>query len=342
MAKLPPKKSDSSEGDWLNTYADMVTLLLTFFVLLFACSNLDETKLQFVYQAFKMRGKYINPVVAEPADPSVESNGGITDDATGVGGEGTMPQSYEELYKYLAEFIDSNSLSANVSIENSAAYLTLRFDSSVLFDGDSHILKDEGRQTLVKFSGMLHAMDPHIKKLTIAGHTSVGSSSVSDWNLSSLRACSVANFLESGVYEGLTTPVINPQKYKIVGLGNTQPRFPNDTEENKAKNRRVELMMLKDDLDMTDRDVIKDILKHDFNLDTENFNPDDPYQGQDSSTLPEGSADRIVSFIGETFGNNGGTVVGTMGPNAVDDSLFIEAEETESSAEGDEGANEEE
>lgn len=309
MAKLPPKKSGDSVGDWLNTYADMVTLLLTFFVLLFACSNLDETKLQFVYQAFKMRGKYINPVVAEPADPSVESNGGITDNATDIGGEGTMPQSYEELYQYLAEFIDSNSLSANVSVENSAAYLTLRFDSSVFFDGDSHILKDEGRQMLVEFSHILRALDSYTKLLTVAGHTSVGSSAVSDWNLSALRACSVTNFLESGVYEGMETPVMDPKKFRVKGVGNTEPRFPNDTEENKAKNRRVELMMLKNDLDLTDPEVIKDILKHDFNMDADPYNQDNPYEGQDTSTLPDGSADKIVSFITDTFKDNGASHV---------------------------------
>ena len=64
MAKLPPKQESGDSQEWLNTYADMVTLLLTFFVLLFACSNLDETKLQYVYQAFQMRGKYVNTIVA--------------------------------------------------------------------------------------------------------------------------------------------------------------------------------------------------------------------------------------------------------------------------------------
>lgn len=338
MAKLPPKKSEDSGGDWLNTYADMVTLLLTFFVLLFACSNLDETKLQYVYQAFQMRGKFINPVVAEPADPSVESNGGITNDPTGVGGEGNMPQSYPELYQYLAEYIDSNSLSANVSVENSAAYLTLRFDSSVFFDGDSHILKEEGRQMLAGFAPIIHAMDPHIKTLTVTGHTSLGSSSVSDWNLSALRACSVTNFLESGVYENLKTPVIDKSKFRVRGVGNTEPRFSNDTAEGRQKNRRVELVMLKDDLDLTDPEVIQDILKHDFNMDTEKFDENNPDNGKDHPTLPDGSAEKIVDFIENKFKGDGMTNVGTMGPGAVDGSMFIASENSETS--GDEGESE--
>lgn len=339
MAKLPPKKESGDSQEWLNTYADMVTLLLTFFVLLFACSNLDETKLQWIYQAFKMRGKYVNPIVYEQnSDPSAESSAGITDSPSQSGGDGNMPQNYPELYQYLAEYIDSNSLSSSVSVEDSGAYLTLRFDSSVLFDGDSHILKDEGRQLLVGFAPKLHALDPYIKLFTVIGHTSAGSSPVSDWNLSSLRACSVVNFFESGIYEGLSVPVISPEKFRTRGCGNTEPRFPNDTEENRAKNRRVEMVMVKSDIDMTSGAVLKDIMKHDLNMDPQEYDQNNPTKPE-TTTLPEGSADKIVSFIGDTFKNDGASHVGTTGPNAVDESLFIETEETESG--GDEGNSEE-
>ena len=134
MAKMPPKKGDSNVGDWLNTYADMVTLLLTFFVLLFACSNLDETKLQYIYQAFQSRGKYINNVVAE-LDPAAESTGGVTDSSTQqTGGEGEMPQSFDQLYVYLAEYIDNNNLADQVAVEPGAAHLTIRFNDSVFFE----------------------------------------------------------------------------------------------------------------------------------------------------------------------------------------------------------------
>ena len=52
MAKMPPKKGDSNVGDWLNTYADMVTLLLTFFVLLFAFSSVSDEKWNTLVEAF--------------------------------------------------------------------------------------------------------------------------------------------------------------------------------------------------------------------------------------------------------------------------------------------------
>ena len=59
MAKQLPKAQEENTGEWLNTYADMVTLLLTFFVLLFACSNMDETKIQYIMQAFQIWNDYL-------------------------------------------------------------------------------------------------------------------------------------------------------------------------------------------------------------------------------------------------------------------------------------------
>ncbi len=335
MAKLPPKQESGDSQEWLNTYADMVTLLLTFFVLLFACSNLDETKLQYVYQAFQMRGKYVNTIVAEPADPSVDSNGGITDNPTQVGGDGTMPQSFDELYQYLAEFIESNNLGDNVSIENNAAYFTLRFNSAVFFEPDQALLKDDGKDMLVKFSPYIKALDPHIKTLTVTGHTAAGTNSaISDWTLSSSRASSVANFLHTG----MTKSVISPEKYRTRGCGNTEPIAPNDTVEGRQQNRRVELVMLKDVDDPMDSDVLKDIIKHDYGLDGDEFDPNNPNAGKDPSTLPEGSVDKVIAFITDKFKGDGSTSAGTMGPGAVDGSMFIESEGSDNSGAADDGA----
>lgn len=53
------------KGNWLDTYADMVTLLLCFFVLLYSASSVDETKWQYIYQSFTSSGSYINPFVMD-------------------------------------------------------------------------------------------------------------------------------------------------------------------------------------------------------------------------------------------------------------------------------------
>ena len=320
MAKLPPKKQENSGGDWLNTYADMVTLLLTFFVLLFACSNLDETKLQYVYQAFQMRGKYLNPVVAKPSDSSSDNQSGFTDDKE----EGDNPQSFEELHQYLSEYIDENELNELMSVEEGAATLTIRFNNSVLFDGNSYMLREDGKKVLSDIIPGIKAIQSFIQSATVTGHTSAGQGIMSDWNLSALRACSVVNFMED--YNTLASG-----EYCAKGRGDKEPIARNDTLEGQQKNRRVEITFLKNDLDLSNKDVIMDILQHDFKLPNSVFNPDKPNKVDDYQTLPDGSADKIIGFIQDKYPDGNGTIVGTIGPGPVDGSQFIASTESTNS-----------
>lgn len=316
MAKMPKKSSGDSGGDWLNTYADMVTLLLTFFVLLFCCSNLDETKLQLVFQEFKSRGQFVNNVVAD-LDPNAESTGGVTSDKTDVGGEGEMPQSFDELYRYLADYVDMNNLADSVAVEQGAAHITIRFDDSVFFDGDSYELKDEGRAVLKGFIPAIKAVKQSVRSVTVSGHTSMAVSAVNDWALSSMRAVSVVNYLD---WNGM----VESEKYRVKGCGPYEPVADNDTAEGQRKNRRVEMMLLKEELDFTDPEVIKDILSHDFGIDASEFDPDGGNKEEDYTKLPDGSVDKIIGFIEDKFsGNIGSGTGGATGPSAVDDSAFL-------------------
>lgn len=319
MAKQLPKKAEENTGEWLNTYADMVTLLLTFFVLLFACSNLDETKLQYVFQEFKSRGRFLNQHVAE-LDPSAEGSGGVTDDTTQPGGEGTMPQSFEELYTFLADYVENNNLSESVSVEQGDTHIKIKFNSSVLFDGDSSYLKPEGRELLDNWIPALKAVKHTIARNTVSGHTSVGTSLVNDWNLSSLRAVSVVNYLESW-------ETMESEKYRVMGCG---PYEPDPNADSPAKNRRVEMLLLKNELDFTDIKVIQDILQHDYNLGTGMFDPDD-HKPSGESNLPPEAVDKIISYINEKFPGDV-TTVGTYGPTGVDGSKFILKDETSGGA----------
>ena len=63
MAKRRSGGGGEEKGNWLDTYADMVTLLLCFFVLLYSASSVDETKWQYIYQSFTSSGTYVNPFV---------------------------------------------------------------------------------------------------------------------------------------------------------------------------------------------------------------------------------------------------------------------------------------
>ena len=313
MAKLPPKKAEENTGEWLNTYADMVTLLLTFFVLLFACSNLDETKLQFVFQEFKARGKYINQVVAQQ-DPYAQGEGGITNSSDDPGGEGSMPQTFEELYTYLADYIEQNNLADSVTVEQGETHIKIRFNSSVMFDGDSAYLNDEGKAVLDAFIPPIRALKQYFARNTVSGHTSVGTSVINDWSLSANRAVTVANYL-------ISQNTLEEEKFRVMGCGPYEP-----VSDDPAENRRVEMLLLKNELDFTDMNVVQDILEHDYNVGTSIFDPENQ-KPDDIDKLPPGSVDKIVAFIGDKF-NGEHTTTGNFGPSAVDGSEFIAPEET--------------
>ncbi len=312
MAKQMPKKAEENTGEWLNTYADMVTLLLTFFVLLFCCSNLDETKMQYILQAFRSRGKFVNTVVDEQ-DTMAQGTGGTTDVTTPGGGDGTMPQSYEELYMYLAEYIEDAELSDSVSIEEGAAHLTIRFDNDVLFDGDSYMLKREGREVLNGIIPPIKALQKMFYSMTITGHTAMVNENIDSvhFSLSSQRACSVQLHLSS-------QDTIDPSKYRVKGVGPNEPLKDNT---DPAKERRVEITLVKNELDSTDKDVMMDIINHDFAVPAGAFDPD-KHTGNEPQNLPDGAPDKIIGFITDKF-NGTGTSVGTFGPEAIDGSGFI-------------------
>lgn len=318
MAKQRPPKQEENTGEWLNTYADMVTLLLTFFVLLFACSNLDETKLQYVFQEFKARGRYVNPYVMD-RDPMAETSGGTTDTSPEDGTSGSNLQNLDDLVAFLDQYIESNNLSQSISVEQGETHVKIKFNSAVLFDGDSSYLKPEGKKILDDWRPAIRMLRHTISRNTVSGHTSVGTSLVNDWTLSSLRAVSVVNYWNS--YGDDLNP-LEEEKYRVMGCG---PYEPEDAD-NPAANRRVEMLLLKNELDFTDIKVIQDILEHDYNLGTAMFDPESQKQ-PDESNLPPEAVDKIINFINEKFPGDV-TNVGSYGPTAVDGNKFIPKEET--------------
>lgn len=334
MAKLPPKKEEENTGEWLNTYADMVTLLLTFFVLLFACSNMDETKIQYIFQAFRVNGRFVNTVVAQPNDSQEEDGSGNSDSPDNKGGEGEQPQSMDTLYTYLADFIEDMELGESASLDQGAAHVTIRFDDNVFFDGDSYKLKNEGKEVLDGIIPALQAVDKSIEKIMVAGHTAyVPNPTMSILMLSSMRAVTVADYLKN---QGA---VDDYQKLTSHGYGDSKPIADNTTAEGKRKNRRVELIIQRnpEELDLNDPEVIQDMLKHDFSLPTQKYDPMDNTK-VDPETLPEGSADRIVAEIDKYY-TDAGVMTEVYGPGAISDEEFIITPEDQGEgAEGAEGA----
>lgn len=243
------KKSGGGGGDsWLNTYADMVTLLLTFFVLLFSMSTVSPEKWLKVVEAFseKETAEITQIVIealseAEDGFKATSNIGGAT--STGPG-EIELPEEFDDVFKYLKAQVEAAGLSDSIEVAKGEGFVFLRFKDSIFFDPDQSKLRAESYDVLEFIGKGLHSIEDQIETLRIDGHTAaipgVDDYHVSDRLLSAQRANAVLMFFEDNGY-------IAGEKLIEIGFGKWRPIASNDTAEGKIKNRRVEMLITKED-----------------------------------------------------------------------------------------------
>jgi chemotaxis protein MotB len=237
------KISKINKDAWLNTYADMVTLILVFFVLLYSISSIDQQKYQMLVKAFTADPKTIEQL--KNLENQDKIKGKDQEAAAGGIGQGQDGQieNLDELYHYLKDYVDANNLQDSVQVEKGKNLVYIRFMSSLFFEADKSILKPGGTAILDFVGKALGQVEPYIKFIRIDGHTAEaapGTSKVDDRELSTDRANEVLTYLEKRYIK-------DPAKLMAVGYGLYRPIAPNDTEENRAKNRRVEILVAQED-----------------------------------------------------------------------------------------------
>ena len=240
------KISKVNKDAWLNTYADMVTLILVFFVLLYSMSSMDQQKYRMLVKAFTTDPKTIEQIQELENQENQGKNQGKDQGGPAVGpnqGGDSQIENLDQLYTYLKAYVDSNNLQDSVQIEKGKNLVYVRFMSSLFFEADKAVLKLGGTQILDYVGKALGQVEPYIKFIRIDGHTAEappGTSQVDDRELSTDRANVVLTFLEKNYIK-------DPAKLMAVGHGLYKPIAPNDTEANRAKNRRVEILVAQED-----------------------------------------------------------------------------------------------
>jgi chemotaxis protein MotB len=237
------KKNKVDTNLWLNTYADMITLVLVFFILLFSMSSIDQEKYRMLVRAFTADRETIEQLLKYESELGQGEDELIDYDELGDI-ELEEIDDLDELYVYLRGYVQENDLEASVKVHKGENVVYVRFMSNLFFEPNRAVLKPGGREIL-DHVGVALAQVEHIARfIRIDGHTaeaSPGNDIVNNRDLSTERANAVLKYLEDNYIK-------DPAKLFAVGYGLHRPVAPNDSEENRAKNRRVEILVGKQDL----------------------------------------------------------------------------------------------
>lgn len=260
------KSKKLNKDAWLNTYADMITLILVFFILLYSMSTIDQEKYEMLVEAFtsdpvtleKIRQMNLEEMNQGGGEGAQEND---SQDGTKDGGK---IDDLDKLYNYLKSYVEENNLQNSVQIERGENLVYVRFMSSLFFEADRAVLRTGGVEILDYVGKALGEVEPYIKFIRIDGHTAEaapGTSKVDNRELSTDRANEVLRFLERFYIQ-------DPSKLMAVGYGYYRPVAPNDSEANRAKNRRVEILIAQ-------QDSIQDQLDRIYGLDKGNESEQD-------------------------------------------------------------------
>jgi len=253
MGRKIEKKEVNTEA-WLATYSDMVTLILVFFILLFAMSSIDQEKYQMLVEAFTADEATLQMIADLKKDKEQQISD--TDSAGADDIDVDDIDSFDELYLYLKNYVQEKNLESSVHVEKAENLVYVRFMSTLFFEPNLAVLKPQGRAILGEIGKALSKAERIAKFIRIDGHTAEagpGNDSVNNRDLSTERANVVLKFLEAGYIK-------DKSKLYAVGYGFYRPIAPNDVESNMAKNRRVEILVGKED-------PLQDVLEELYRLD---------------------------------------------------------------------------
>lgn len=267
MKKLARKRREPDGGPgqpWLATFADLMNLLLCFFVMLFAMSEVDAEKFEQLSVSMSnsfgilqgggsaiLDGQLISSGISQLDNlDEYYSNMGVDEEGTtDSSSKGDYQEAMEKIqkemekvttrmYDEVSELAESYGLGSDVELAMDPEYqfVQLSLKGSVLFDSGKAEIKEEAKPILSKIGDILAKFEGYI--IEIEGHTDnvpmvSGTFKDNNW-LSSARALNAADYL-------IKDKNLDPAKIKYSGRGEYEPIASNDTEEGKAKNRRIEI-----------------------------------------------------------------------------------------------------
>lgn len=247
MSKLRKRKKEEHEEhideSWLIPYADLLTLLLALFIILYASSTINQEKYRSIMESFQseLNGTGVSekkhPSPPTPYDPQPGTEMELKGDKKQLS-EPEPAQGLDQLKQQLEAYITEKQLQDVISLQDTERGVEISLKDVVLFDSGKSDLKENSFKTLNYLTGLLNRVP---NAINIEGHTDnvpIRSSTYpSNWELSAARAASVLHYFES--------QQVAPGRMQFTGFGEHRPLQPNDTIEHRQANRRVTIVIIR-------------------------------------------------------------------------------------------------
>lgn len=226
---------------------------MRFFVLLYSISSVDQEKWIAIVQSFN--SSVVTGNDAPPYGlPGIEGREGQDNPLS----EEEVKKALEELYERLKDYAQNQQGGASVSVSKGDGYVFISFNDAVFFDGDSYILRQDGKAALDAIVPSLAEAGPYIDELRVLGHTAQASPDRSndptaDRFLASNRSTVVLLYLQ----EHIGYDKLDPGRIVGMQYGQWRPIASNDTQESRVQNRRVELIIAGRDVESQLSDSVR-------------------------------------------------------------------------------------
>ncbi|WP_025692995.1 flagellar motor protein MotB [Paenibacillus zanthoxyli] len=244
---------EHADESWLLPYSDLMTLLVALFLVLYAMSATDAKKFEQMAQAFSSALNGGSGVLdyssMSPNDRNLDQGkadkmDNVVDKSLDESDIAKLRQKEQEdlekLKKQFDQYIQNNGLTNLLSTKLNQSQLTITISDNALFASGQAAVKPESQQLARAISQMLQQFPDY--NVIVQGFTDnipiSNSQYSSNWDLSANRALQFMKIL-------LVNPYLNPEKFSVIGYGEYHPIATNSTAAGRAKNRRVEVAVIR-------------------------------------------------------------------------------------------------
>ena len=234
---MDEQEMDEDDGTdaWIVTFADISMLLLVFFVLLFSMSDINETSFT---DSFTSVRQALGQDKMRADTSRVTSDEGAVLESVKL--QRQLLEAQKKVFSEVKTYMTRSGVEGIVGATLDEGTITLRVASEVLFEPGQVELTAAGKKSIMPLLNFF--IQHNDQRINIKGYTDdqppgPGAKYTDNWEISALRAVNVLRFL---LEQGIET-----NRVTATGLASTDPLFPNTTDDNRARNRRVEFVLEK-------------------------------------------------------------------------------------------------